>query len=238
MSRSGPIREGRFSGIQVAGVAVAAVLGTALLTLWVVRTYVYPSEFTPVRLSAAEQKTLDAKLERLESTGDARRSLPKPEDAGDARRSAQVSEDDRAWLRPEPYDESDATREIVLTEREINALIATNTDLAPRAAIDLSEDLASARLLIPVDPDFPVLGGRTLRVNAGVELAFRSGRPVVALKGVSVMGVPIPNAWLGNLKNVDLVEEFGVETGFWSAFAAGVEQIAVEDGRLRIRLRE
>jgi hypothetical protein len=57
--------------------------------------------------------------------------------------------------------------------------------------------------------------GRTLRVNAGVELCFANGRPLVKLKGVSLMGVPIPNAWLGNLKNVDLINEFGANPGFW-----------------------
>ncbi|RLC98833.1 MAG: arginine N-succinyltransferase, partial [Chloroflexota bacterium] len=62
--------------------------------------------------------------------------------------------------------------------------------------------------------------------------------PRVVLRGVSVMGVPIPNAWLGGLKNVDLIGEFGDEQGFWSGFSQGVEDIRVEDGELRIKLKE
>ena len=58
------------------------------------------------------------------------------------------------------------------------------------------------------------------------------------LKGVSLWGVPIPNAWLGGLKNVDLVKEFGAQRGFWQAFAAGVENIRVEEGNLSIKLKE
>ena len=58
------------------------------------------------------------------------------------------------------------------------------------------------------------------------------------LKGVSVFGVPIPNAWLGNLKNVDLVAEFGGNQGFWKTFADGVETIQVTDGQLLINLKE
>ena len=58
------------------------------------------------------------------------------------------------------------------------------------------------------------------------------------LKGVSLMGVPIPGAWLGGLKNVDLVQEFGDAQGFWKGFADGVEDIRVEEGALRIRLKE
>jgi hypothetical protein len=58
------------------------------------------------------------------------------------------------------------------------------------------------------------------------------------VKGVSVMGVPIPNAWLGGIKNIDLVEEFAAEEGFWKAFAAGVEDLEVRDGQLWIKLKE
>ncbi len=39
------------------------------------------------------------------------------------------------------------------------------------------------------------------------------------------MGMPIPNAWLGNLKNVDLIAEFGGTGGVWKAFADGVEAL-------------
>jgi len=104
--------------------------------------------------------------------------------------------------------------------------------------IDFSEDLASARLILPVDPDFPVLGGKTIKASAGVELSFRSGRPLVILRGISIWGVPIPNAWLGNLKNVDLIEKFGHNPGFWKGFSAGIKEIKVTDGHLLIILNE
>jgi len=38
--------------------------------------------------------------------------------------------------------------------------LATNTDLAHKLAIDLSKNLASAKLLVPLDPDMPVLRRR------------------------------------------------------------------------------
>ena len=141
-------------------------------------------------------------------------------------------------LEPEAYREDPDAREIGLTERELNAALAHNTNLGDRLAIDLADDLASAKLLIPVDPEFPVLGGRTLRVSAGVELQYASGRPVVILRGVSLMGVPIPNAWLGNLKHVDLVERFGETPGFWRAFSDGIDAMEIREGELKLRLRE
>ena len=119
----------------------------------------------------------------------------------------------------------------------MKALLARNTDLARKLALDLSEDLVSAKLLVPVDPDFPVMGGKILKVRAGLELAYDAGRPIVVLRGISIMGVPLPNAWLGGIKNIDLVSEFG-DAGFWRGFADGIEHIRVEDGRLNIKLKE
>jgi hypothetical protein len=146
--------------------------------------------------------------------------------------------DEQGVLKPERYSEAGAKREVSFNERELNALLAKNTDLARKLAIDLSADLVSAKLLVPMDPDFPVLGGKTLRFNAGLEMAYVNGQPRVVLKGVSVMGVPVPSAWLGGLKNVDLVTEFGASPGFWKSFAEGVEDIRVEDGRIKIKLKE
>jgi hypothetical protein len=89
-----------------------------------------------------------------------------------------------------------------------------------------------------VEEEFPILGGKTLRLNCGVTLRYEAGKPVVALRGVSVGGVPIPNAWLGNIKDVDLVREFGGQDGFWDLFSKGVEDIRVLDGSLFVKLKE
>ncbi len=205
-------------------IVLATVLITAVLTAWGLYAYLHAGSFEPVKLNARETKQLDAKLRALGY---------EPGPGGESR-----EESDQQWLRPEEYREEAGRRTLYFTERELNALIANNPDLARKLAVDLSDDRLSVRALVHVDPDFPVLGGKTLRVSSGVELAFRNGRPVVRLLGVSIMGVPIPSAWLGGLKNVDLVSEFGDAGGFWDAFARGVEDIQVEDGRLKVTLRE
>jgi hypothetical protein len=220
-----------FSGKQVLLFLLIAMLLTAGVTYWLIRTYVYARDFQPVELSAKEQVRLDGKLSALGLNP--RDVLP------DAKRPAQQDRlDADGRLVPERYEERDDNRQIDLSERELNAMLASNADLARRFAVDLSDSLASAKLLIPVDPDFPMFGGKTLRVNAGLELDYRNAQPVVVLRGVSVMGVPVPNAWLGNLKNVDLVDQFGGNPGFWRSFADGVELIEINDGALRIQLKE
>jgi hypothetical protein len=203
---------------QIVMIVLVTVVVTVGVTYWMLTSYLFVKEFKPVQLRAGEEQVLNAKLRAIGY------DVPQ-QDPGGA-------------LEPEPYSEAGASRVVSFSERELNAMLANNTDLASKLAIDLSDDLVSARLLVPMEPDFPVLGGKTLRVNAGVELAYRENRPVVILKGVSLMGVPIPNAWLGNLKNVDLVGEFGADQGFWKTFAEGVDNIRVEDGRMKVQLKE
>lgn len=233
MNSSSAPRRG-FSGKQVALFLLLAILVTAGITYWLIRTYVFASDFRPVELSQNEQQQLDTKLRRMGL--DPVALLPGAERPADA--SPRGDFDAAGNLQPQRYTEEGASRIIELSERELNAMLANNSDLAKRLAVDLSDSLASARLLVPFEPDFPVLGGKTLRVNAGLELDYRNAQPVVILRGVSVMGVPIPNAWLGNLKNVDLVNQFGGGPGFWSSFADGVEVIEINDGKLHIELKE
>lgn len=201
-----------FSGSQVALIVLAVIVLTAIAAIAIARVYIFPAELSPVTLSQAEEVQLDSKLRRL---------------GWDAESN-----------EPEPYSELGADREVRLSEKEVNSLIGGNPDLAKRVAIDLSDNLASAKILVPIPEDFPFMPGQILRVHTGLEVRLNESRkPVVVLKGVSVMGVPIPNAWLGNLKNVDLVTEFG-DSGFWKAFADGVDDLQVRDGGIYIKLRE
>lgn len=215
--------------LKITAIVVLSTTIATVAAIWLVTAYLFQKELTPVTLSQKEEQSLNNKLDRLDpfrSSGS--RSSTRKNRASSG----------RATLTPERYSEEDANRELILSEKELNALLAKNTDLARKLAIDLSDDLASAKLLIPLDDDFPVLGGKTLRVNAGLELAYANGKPVVILKGVSIWGTPLPNSWLGNLKNVDLVREFGGQDGFWKSFAAGIDEIKVEEENLRIRLKE
>ncbi|TCK19169.1 hypothetical protein DFR30_2466 [Thiogranum longum] len=220
-------KKGRFDWLHVSLLVLLTILVTVIATVWVVKVYLFPSEFKPVTLSQKEEQVLERKLDWLGGFSSSRKNttdIP-PESA-------------LPPLKPEAYSEEGTKREVHFSEKEINALLAKNTDLAHKLAIDLSDDLVSAKLLIPVDPDFPVLGGKIIRARAGVEMAYQNRRPVVVLKGISIMGVPLPNAWMGGIKNVDLINEFGEDKGFWKAFADGIDYIDVEDGKLTVKLKE
>ena len=216
----------------IAGLMLLTIIISVGLTFWLVKSQLFPKPFEPVELSQKEEQTLQDKLDAI-GLGEVVNAAPRAEDKlSDTQRQESVD------LTPEPYTEDPEKRNISLTEKELNALLANNTNLAQRLVIDLADNMASAKLLVHLDPDFPFFGGKTLKVNAGTELAFRDGKPVVVLKGVSVWGVPVPNAWLGGLKNVDLVNQFGNDSGFWQGFAEGIADVRVSEGQLEIQLRE
>jgi hypothetical protein len=233
-----------FNGKQVFLIVLLTLLLVVVVAYFVLQSYVFTKEFEPVHLSQTEAAVLNEKIQALGFQPDTTVVSNEPKKkkwlwgSGTSKTEKSVASEVEPDLIPEAYKEDSSKREINFSEKELNAMLANNTDMAKRVAIDLANDLASAKMIIPMDPDFPIIGGKTLRVNTGLGLSFANDRPVVILKGVSIMGVPIPNAWLGNLKNVDLVQAFGLAGGFWETFAAGVEYINVQDGMLQIKLKE
>jgi len=232
---SSKMADKRFGCFGVLVLLFLAVIITAGVSALIFKFYFHPSEFTPVNLNSQEERELAEKFEALDSIS---HRIPARRSDGFQQSSKSVRFDSTSPIKPEPYSEKGLKREIGFTEREINGMLAKNTDLAKKLAIDLSEDLISAKLILPIDEDFPVFGGKTLRLKSGMVFTYTEGKPVVILKGITVMGVPIPNAWLGGIKNIDLVEKFGTEEGFWKTFSDGVEDIRVEEGLLKIRLKE
>lgn len=211
--------ERKYGFLRVTGIVLLTVCLSVAVTLWALNYYFFPKQYDPVVLSQEEDRHLELKLDQFSGFG------------GYSSRGSK-------GLTPEKYTEQGAKRGISFSERELNALLAKNTDLADKFVVDLSDNLASGKLLVPMDDDFPIIGGKTLKISAGIELSFAHDRPIVKLRGVSVMGIPIPNAWLGGMKNVDFIDEFGQDEGFWKSFADGVENIQVEEGRLVVRLKE
>tara|TARA_R110001583_G_C5603223_1_gene404671 strand:+ start:28 stop:750 length:723 start_codon:yes stop_codon:yes gene_type:complete len=222
------------SGIKLLLIILVTMLVTIGLTFFIIRTYIFPSPLTPVTLNAQEEQKLDQKLTQLGWQVEPSRQVSQSPNS----RESSNRGHNNAELTPQAYREFDADRQVTFSEKEVNSMIGRNPDFAQRVAIDFSDNLASATLLISIPKDFPLMAGEILRVNTGLDIHLdTNGRPVVALVGVSLMGVPIPNAWLGNMKNVNLVSEFG-DRGFWNTFADGVDNIQIRDGELSIKLRK
>ena len=217
----------RFSGKQVILFVGLAVLATALVTVWWVNQYLFAKMFEPTRLSVAEQQVLDDKMAPLLHVANANSSG-----------SPSFLPTSATPLEPEPYSEIGANRDIRLTEREVNALLAKDSEMAKHMAVDLANDLVSVKLVVPVNDEMPLVGGKMLKINFGLALSYADGKPVVAMRGISIGGIPLPGAWWGDIKNINLVEEFGGSGGFWDQFAKGVKDMKIQEGHLRITLKE
>jgi hypothetical protein len=213
-----------FRGLQITALILLVIILAA--ALWIKHT-LYASKFTPTKLSSEEQVVLETKLAMLEDS--AQKTAVKP---------YKKEKKTAGPLEPEPYTEEGVSRGFSLSEKELNSLIANQPEVAERVAIDLSDDLVSVKLVVPVDEDFPIMGGKTLRFHMGLTMSYEEDRPVIAISGISLGGIPVPNAWMGYMKNRNLVDEFGTEGGFWHIFSEGIEDIRVKEGRIRIILKE
>lgn len=185
--------------------------------------YFHGPSFSPVVLTQHEQQVIDGKLEL--AGGD---PIFSPSDV--------LEPNDKPIVVRE-----DDPRTIIFTEREINAVLHHNTDLAEKLYIDLKNDAIVAKIVYPVEEDVAVIGGKTLRANVTMQTFLdENGQLQIALGDVTVSGIPLPNAWLFDAKGKNLVDlDSGPDgTGLLKRIADGIADFKVEKNQIRIRLNE
>ena len=196
----------------VTGIVLTCCLLTAVGTVWWVKRNLYASPLRPVELSQTEQAALNEKLARLELV------------------------EETAAVQPVP--ETDDPRTISLTTKEINAFLA-DQGIGEQVKLDLSRNRIAANFLLPIDKDAPLFAGTTLRIRVALSaLMNEAGKLVVKVDDISLGGIPLPNAWLGDIKGLDLVTgDIGSDPAV-QRFVAGIKNFQLEDGRMRIELNE
>ncbi len=196
----------------VTGIVLTCCLLTAVGTVWWVKRNLYASPLRPVELSQTEQAALNEKLARLELVEETTAAQPMPE-----------TEDPRT---------------ISLTAKEINAFLA-DQGIGEQVKLDLSRNRIAANFLLPIDKDAPLFAGTTLRIRVALSaLMNEAGKLVVKVDDISLGGIPLPNAWLGDIKGLDLVTgDIGSDPAV-QRFVAGIKNFQLEDGRMRIELNE
>lgn len=128
------------------------------------------------------------------------------------------------------------SKEIILTERELNGLLNENTDFGKTVSFQLATNAIHARVETDLDPDLPVVGGRHLKARARFLVSDVPGKASFILDDLTVWGISLPNDWLAGLKGRDLLAEtLGAGN---NGKVPGVEEFKVEPGRLIIRLAE
>ncbi|MGE9266997.1 MAG: hypothetical protein ACQKBY_02775 [Verrucomicrobiales bacterium] len=151
---------------------------------------------------------------------------------------AQVEEKiEAAQATPESPAYEPGQKTIVLTEHELNGLLNHNTQLGDQVKIELAEDAVHARIRADLDPEIPVVGGRTLKAKARFIVKTETGQPAIILDDLTVWGISLPNDWLANLKGQNLLATVSGESAE-NGFARGIKEIAIHQGEIRIELNE
>jgi hypothetical protein len=128
------------------------------------------------------------------------------------------------------------SKEIILTERELNGLLNENTTLGKSVSFQLATNAVHARVETDLDPDLPIVGGKHLKARARFLVSQVPGQASLVLDDLTVWGISLPNEWLAGLKGRDLLADIlGADNG---GKVAGVEEFKVEPGRLVIRLAD
>ena len=164
----------------------------------------------PVQLSVEEKAAVEAKVEAIQNIP----PLEKP---------------------AEPTYEK-GEKEIILTERELNGLVNEHTTMGEKLKFELATNAVHARIETDLDPDLPLVGGKHLKARARFIVKTEAGKPSLILDDLTVWGVSLPNDWLAQLKGKDILGE--VLGGGQGGKVAGIEEMSVEPGQLKIRLKE
>ena len=198
--------------LMVTGIVLTCCLLTALGTVWWVKRNIYASPLRPVELSQSEQSALNEKLAQLELAEEIVPAEPAPPVAD--------------------------PRTISLTSKEINAFLAKQ-GIGEQVKLDLSSNRIAANFLLPIDKDAPLFAGTTLRIRLAISaLMNEAGKLVVKVDDISLGGIPLPNAWLGDIKGLDLITgDIGADPAV-QRFVAGIKDFQLEDGRIRIQLND
>jgi hypothetical protein len=229
---SAPAAQPGLSTKKILLIILGAVLLTAGLaiggTIWWVKYNFDPAPMKPVVLSEKERTDFDSKLALF---GDP----PMAPVTVNVSAAPQQPPPPPAVPQIEPGAEN---RTIIITEREVNAYLAKQ-NLGEHVQLSFSEGKIAAGLIIIAPPDFPLFAGQKVRVR----LTFGSGltpehKLSFALDDISVGGISMPNAWLGDIKGEDLVAKNLESDPALQRFLAGIQTFEIHNGNLKVVLNQ
>jgi hypothetical protein len=164
------------------------------------------------------------------------RSLERPNYPGE--RVSTLADSQTRTGRPDDRIYVPGSKELKITEREINGLLNQNTDLGQSVRLEFAKDAINAYLAVPIPKDFPIGGGRMFRARGRFALSLgNGGAPYASLEDVSVFGLSLPKAWLGGIKGENLLAD-AIKPGKGDPVLQGIKSLRVEPGALIIQLED
>lgn len=229
---SAPAVQPGFSTKKIVLIILGSILLTAGLavggTIWWVKHNFDAKPMKPVVLSEKEQRDFDSKLAVFGDPPMAPVTIQVPPAPGQPPASAPIPQ-------VEPGAEN---RTIIITEREVNAYFAKQK-LGENVQVSFAEGKIVAGIIVDVPQDFPLMAGQKVRLR----LTFGTGltpdhKLSFVFDDVSVGGISMPNAWLGDLKGVDLVAKNLESDPALQRFLAGIQSLEIHSGSAKVVLNK
>ncbi|GEP43975.1 hypothetical protein [Brevifollis gellanilyticus] len=237
-----PAAKPGFSTKKVVLIILGAMFLTAGLavggTIWWYKYNFNPKPMRPVVLSEKEQAAFDSKLAVF---GDPPMApvtvnippLPAPQTPPPSQPPVVL-----APPRELQVAAGEENRTIIITEREVNAYLAKQ-NLGENIQVSFAEGKLAAGIIVEAPPDFPVFAGQKMRVRLTFGTGLTPDRKLsFVFDDVSVGGISLPNAWLGDLKGVDLVEQNLQSDPGLQRFLDGIQSLEIHPGSAKVVLNK
>jgi hypothetical protein len=171
----------------------------------------------------------------LEYSDDAPTAFPKVEIPPDARASL----DERVKLFKEAVEAGKAAEPLVLDSNELNALISDGVEgFGDRVHFEIVDDQVEGMLALPIEKlDFMGLfglKGKYVNAKGRFKVSLENGALIVVLDQAEVKGKPLPEEFMGNLRNDNLAAE-AYKDPKNAEILGRIESITVADGKVTIR---
>jgi hypothetical protein len=129
--------------------------------------------------------------------------------------------------------------ELILTERDVNALIARTPDtknVAGKIYISFTNHQVRAQMSIPLEHIARLAKDRYFNGEATFNVSLKNGVLIVTADQASVRGTPLPDTFMSQLRKENLAKEAykDAEKAKW---ISNLESVDVQDGRVVIKAR-
>jgi hypothetical protein len=213
------------------------LLVSALVSAAVIGWFQYnfnPAPMQPVVLSEVEKQAFTTKLSALGDPAMAPVFLKFP--AHDRASAPAFTTPSAAPVPTVPAGLENKT--LILTEREVNAYLASQ-NLGENIQVSFGEGRVITAIILEVPQDFPILPGQKVRAR----ITFGTGltpehKLSLVFNDLHVGGISLPNAWLGDLKGVDLIAENLQRDPALQRFISGIRSLEIHPGGARVILNE
>jgi hypothetical protein len=134
------------------------------------------------------------------------------------------------------FESGDAPQEVVITEDEINALIAGNPELKGRVFVQIEDGNLQADVSIPLD-QIPGGKGRYFNGSATLHVQLENGVLVANVIEAEANGTPIPEDLMVEFRKQNLAKDMYKDVKTAEALQR-CESLTVESDRIVLRVRK